>query len=51
MKANLRINESKLQDKLATRVQIRFVDGSGYIKIDYYSLEEFEKLYETLVSS
>ena len=43
--------EEKLQLKLGTRVQIRFLDGKGHIKIDYFSLEEFEKIYDFLVSS
>ena len=43
--------EEKLRLKLGTRVQIRYLGGKGHIKIEYYSLEEFEKLYELLVSS
>ena len=43
--------EEKLRLKLGTRVQIRHISGKGHIKIEYYSLEEFEKFYELLISS
>jgi len=43
--------EEKLRLKLGTRVHIRYIGGKGHIKIEYYSLEEFEKLYEVLVSN
>jgi len=43
--------EEKLRHKLGTRVQIRFLGGKGHIKIDYFSLEEFEKIYDLLVPS
>jgi len=43
--------EEKLQRRLRTRVEIKFRKGKGQIKIDYFSLEEFERLYELLTSS
>jgi len=43
--------EEELQRKLGTGVKIKFFRGKGNIKIDYYSLEEFEHLYKILVSS
>jgi len=39
----------KLQRKLGTSVKIKFFGGKGYIKIDYYSLEEFEHFCNLLV--
>lgn len=43
--------EEELEHKLGTRVKIKFLSGKGHIKIDYFSLEEFEHLYDLLVSS
>tara|TARA_Y100001970_G_C14254079_1_gene873873 strand:+ start:4274 stop:5140 length:867 start_codon:yes stop_codon:yes gene_type:complete len=43
--------EEKLQHKLGSRIQIKFLDGRGHIRIDYYSLEEFERIYDVLFSS
>jgi len=40
-----------LQRRLGTNVDIKFKNGKGQIKIDYYSLDEFERLYELLNSS
>lgn len=42
--------EEELQRRLRTRVEIKFREGKGQIKIDYFSLEEFERLYELLTS-
>ena len=43
--------EDQLQRRLGTNVDIKFKNGKGQIKIDYYSLDEFERLYELLNSS
>ena len=43
--------EDKLQAKIGSRVHIKFLDGKGHIKIDYVSLDEFEKIYNVLFSS
>ena len=43
--------EEELQRRLRTRVEIKFREGKGQIKIDYFSLEEFERLYALLTSS
>ena len=43
--------EDQLQRRLGTNVDIKFRNGKGQIKIDYYSLDEFEKLYDLLNSS
>lgn len=42
--------EEELQRKLRTRVEIKFREGKGQIKIDYFTLEEFERLYDLLTS-
>jgi len=42
--------EEELQRRLRTRVEIKFREGKGQIKIDYFSLEEFERLYDLLTS-
>jgi len=41
--------EDKLRLRLGTNVGIKFKNGKGQIKIDYNSLDEFERLYEMLV--
>jgi len=43
--------EDQLQLRLGTNVDIKFNNGKGQIKIDYYSLDEFERLFELLNSS
>ena len=43
--------EEELQRRLRTRVEIKFHEGKGQIKIDYFSLEEFDRLYDLLISS
>lgn len=43
--------EEELQRQLRTRVEIKFQQGKGQIKIDYFSLEEFERIYDLLMSS
>ena len=43
--------EEELQRHLGTRVEIKFREGKGQIKIDYFSLEEFDRLYDFLISS
>ena len=43
--------EEELQRRLRTRVEIKFREGKGQIKIDYFSLEEFERIYDLLTSS
>jgi len=43
--------EEELQRHLGTRVKIKFREGKGQIKIDYFSLEEFDRLYDLLISS
>ena len=43
--------EDQLQRCLGTNVDIKFKNGKGQIKIDYYSLDEFERLYDLLNSS
>ena len=43
--------EDELQRRLGTNVDIKFQNGKGQIKIDYYSLDEFERLYDLLNSS
>ncbi|MBC8257737.1 MAG: ParB/RepB/Spo0J family partition protein [SAR324 cluster bacterium] len=41
--------EEELQRCLRTRVEIKFHEGKGQFKIDYFSLEEFERLYDLLI--
>jgi ParB family chromosome partitioning protein len=43
--------EDQLQRRLGTNVYIKFQNGKGQIKIDYSSLDEFERLYDLLNSS
>ena len=43
--------EDQLQRRLGTNVDIKFRNGKGQIKIEYYSLDEFERLYDLLNSS
>tara|TARA_B100001142_G_scaffold327686_1_gene385906 strand:+ start:856 stop:1734 length:879 start_codon:yes stop_codon:yes gene_type:complete len=43
--------EEELQRRLRTRVEIKYREGKGQIKINYFSLEEFERLYDLLTSS
>ena len=43
--------EDQLQRRLGTNVDIKFQNGKGQIKIDYSSLDEFERLYDLLNSS
>ena len=43
--------EDKLETKLGSRVQIKYINGKGHIKIDYFSLDEFEKIYNVLFTS
>ena len=43
--------EDELQRRLRTRVEIKFREGKGQINISYFSLEEFERLYDLLTSS
>ena len=43
--------EDQLRRYLGTNVGINFKNGKGQIKIDYSSLDEFERLYELLSSS
>ena len=43
--------EDNLRRCLGTNVGIKFKNGKGQIKIDYYSLDEFERLYDLLNSS
>ena len=43
--------EDQLQSHLGTNVDIKFQNGKGQIKIDYSSLDEFERLYDLLNSS
>jgi len=42
--------EEELQRKLGTRIRIKFFGDKGHIKIEYFSLEEFEHIYNLLVS-
>ena len=49
--AHIQNLEEELQRRLRTRVEIKFREGKGQIKIDYFSLEEFERLYDLLTSS
>ena len=48
--AQLKNLEEKLQHQLQTRVRIKFHEGKGQIQIDYFSLEEFDRVYDLLVS-
>ena len=41
--------EDQLRLRLGTNVGIKFKNGKGQIKIDYNSLDEFERLYDMLV--
>ena len=41
--------EDQLRLRLGTNVGIKFKKGKGQIKIDYNSLDEFERLFEMLV--
>jgi len=49
--AHLKNLEEILQHKLQTRVKIKYNKGKGQIQIDYFSLEEFDRVYDFLVSS
>ena len=49
--AQLQNLEEKLQHQLQTRVRIKYHEGKGQIQIDYFSLEEFDRVYDILVSS
>jgi len=49
--AQLQNLEEKLQHLLQTRVKIKYHKGKGQIQIDYFSLEEFDRLYDLLISS
>ena len=49
--AQLQNLEDKLQHQLQTRVKIKYNEGKGQIQIDYFSLEEFDRLYDLLISS
>ena len=49
--AQLQNLEEKLQHLLQTRVKIKYHKGKGQIQIDYFSLEEFDRLYDILISS
>ncbi len=42
--------EEKLRLRFGTRVQIKPASKGGRIEIEYYSLEEFERVYEELMS-
>jgi len=42
--------EEKLRLRFGTRVQVRTVGKGGVIQIEFYSPEEFERLYEELLS-
>jgi len=48
--AHLKNLEEKLQHQLQTRVRIKYHKGKGQIQIDYFSLEEFDRVYDLLVS-
>ncbi len=48
--AQLQNLEEKLQHQLQTRVRIKYHEGKGQIQIDYFSLEEFDRVYDLLVS-
>ena len=50
-KIQLQHLEEQLQRCLGTNVEIKFKNGKGQLKIDYCSLDEFERLYELLKSS
>ena len=50
-KIQLQHLEDQLQRRLGTNVDIKFQNGKGQIKIDYSSLDEFERLYDLLNSS
>ena len=50
-KIQLQHLEEQLQRCLGTNVVIKFKNGKGQFKIDYNSLDEFERLYELLKSS
>jgi len=48
--AQLQNLEEKLQSRLQTRVRIKYHEGKGHIQIDYFSLEEFDRVFDLLVS-
>ena len=48
---NLKDLEDKLETKIGSRVHIKYVNGKGHIKIDYFSLDEFDKIYNVLFTS
>ena len=50
-KIQLQHLEEQLRSCLGTNVEIKFKNGKGQIKIDYCSLDEFERLFEMLNSS
>ena len=43
--------EEELARMLGTRVALTYRNGRGSLRIDYHSLEEFERLYERLIGS
>ena len=43
--------ENELQHILRTKVKLKFFEGKGHIKIDFFSLDEFERLYDLLRDS
>ena len=40
----------ELQSRLQTRVRIKYNEGKGHIQIDYFSLEEFDRVFDLLFS-
>ena len=49
--AHLQNIENELRHQLKTKVKLKFFKGKGHIKIDFFSLEEFERLYDLLRDS
>jgi len=51
LRPEIKALEDELARILGTRVALTYQNGRGSLRIDYHSLEEFERLYERLIGS
>jgi len=51
LRPEIKALEEELARMLGTRVALTYRNGRGSLRIDYHSLEEFERLYERLIGS
>jgi len=51
LRPEIKALEDELARMLGTRVALTYQKGRGSVRIDYHSLEEFERLYERLIGS